>query len=70
VLGHAREFLVLELDAAGRGAGLAADQVQQRGLARAVGADDDAQLVPVDVQVQRVDGLEAVEGDRQVFRPA
>ncbi|MNT57021.1 hypothetical protein D3C72_1943650 [compost metagenome] len=67
MLCHAGEFFVLELDAAARGAGLAADQIQQRGLARTVGADDHAQLVLVDVQREVVDGLEAVERHGQVF---
>ncbi len=43
---------LLELDAAVAGAGLAADQVEQGGLAGAVGADDHAQLVLVDIEVQ------------------
>ena len=41
----------------------AADQVEHRGLAGAVRADDDAQLALVDVEVEIVDRLEAVEGD-------
>ena len=32
-----------------------------------LGPDDHAQLVLVDIEGQAVDGLEAVEGDRQVF---
>jgi hypothetical protein len=48
-----RQFAVLELDAAGGGLGLAADQVEHCGFAGAVGADDHAEFVTVDVQVER-----------------
>jgi len=41
------------------------DEVEQRRLARAVGADDRADLVLVDVDVEVVDRLESVEGDAQ-----
>ena len=43
--------------------GAAADQVEHGGLAGAVRADDDAQLVLVDVEIELVDRLEAVERD-------
>jgi hypothetical protein len=55
------------MDGAVGGLGLAADEVEQGGLAGAVGADDHAQLVLVDVEVEAVDGLEAVEGHGQAF---
>src|SRR6266852_5006823 len=45
--------------------GLAADQVEHRGLASAIGADDDPDLVVIDVERQIVDRLEAVKGNRQ-----
>ena len=53
---------------AGIGPGLAGDDVHQRGLAGAVGADDAAQLARRDVQRQSVDRLEAVEADAHVFQ--
>ncbi len=67
VLGHARELLLLEADRSARRLGAAADEIEQRGLAGAVRADDHAQLVAIDVEVQRVHRLEAVERDREVF---
>ena len=45
----------------------AADQIEHGGLAGAVRADDDAQLALVDVEVELVDRLEAVEGDADVL---
>jgi hypothetical protein len=50
------------------GPGLAGDDVHHRGLAGTVGADDAAQLAGRDVQVQAVDGLEAVEAHVHVFQ--
>ena len=38
------------------------DEVHHRTFARAVGADDDAQLAVIHVEIQVVDGLETVEG--------
>ena len=58
---HLAEFFVLELDAASRGPGFAANQVKQRGLTRTVGANDHAQLVAIDVQRQIVNCLESIE---------
>jgi len=60
-----RELLAAELDRAGRCFGLAADQVKHGGLAGAVRADDDANLVLLDVEGEIVHCLEAVEGDGQ-----
>ena len=50
------------------GPGLAGDDVHHRGLACAIGADDAAQLARRNVQVQAVDGLEAVEADVHIFQ--
>ena len=50
------------------GPGLAGDHVHQRGLARAVGADDAAQFADADVQVQIVQRLETIEADADVFQ--
>ncbi len=61
VLDHVRQLQVLEADAAGTRAGLAADHVEQGGLARAVGADHHMHLVLFDVKVEVVDRLETVE---------
>ena len=49
------------------GPGLAGDDVHHGCLARAVRADDAAQLARCDVQAQLVDGLEAVEADADIF---
>jgi hypothetical protein len=53
---------------AGVGPGLAGDDVHHGGLAGAVGADDAAQLAGVDVEVQAVERLEAVEADRDAVQ--
>ncbi|MNH76804.1 hypothetical protein D3C73_290880 [compost metagenome] len=50
------------------GASLAGDHVHQRGLARAVGADDAAQLTDADVQVEIVQCAKAIEADADVFQ--
>src|SRR5262249_37753805 len=63
VLFHLRQFLTAELDRAGGGFCLAADEIEHGGLAGAVGADDDADLVLLDIEGEIVDRLEAVEGD-------
>ena len=57
----AGDLLILELDRAAGDPGASADQVEHGGLAGAVRPDDDAQLAIVDVEVEVVDGLEAVE---------
>src|SRR5262249_38900780 len=46
---------------------LAGDDVHHRGLARAVRADDAAQLARLDVERQRVQRLEAVEADGELL---
>ena len=63
------QLLAAELDRAGRRLGLAADQIEHRGLAGAVGADDDADLVFLDIEREIVDRLEAVERDGERLRP-
>src|SRR6185436_2803957 len=65
VLLHPGQFLTAKLDRARRRLGLAADQIEHRGLAGAVGADDDANLVLLDIEGEIVDRLEAVEGNRE-----
>ena len=73
-LGDLRLVVAQQVDGAAEehrarvGPGLAGDDVHHRGLARAVGADDAAQLAGRDVQAQLVDGLEAVEADAHVFQ--
>ena len=44
------------------GLGAAGDEIEERGFARAVGADDGAELAAVEVEIEIRDGLEAVEG--------
>src|SRR5690606_22880498 len=61
------QLAVAEADRTVGGPGAAADQVEHRGLAGAVGADDHADFVLVDVEAQVVDRLEAIEGYRQAF---
>src|SRR4030088_1545466 len=65
VLFHFREVFVAKMNRPRGRLGLAADQVEHRGLAGAIGADDDTDLVVIDVERQIVDRLEAVEGNRQ-----
>ncbi len=50
------------------GPGLAGDDVHHRGLACTIGSDDAAQLAGRDVQVQAVDGLEAVKAHMHIFQ--
>ena len=61
------ELLAAKLDRAGGRLGLAADQIEHRGLAGAVGANDDADLVLLDIEGEIVDRLETVEGNRERF---
>ena len=61
VLLHLREVLVTKMDRTRRRLGLAADQIEHGGFAGTVGADDDADLVLLDIEGQVVDRLEAVE---------
>jgi len=67
MLGQFGQILFLELDSARGGFGPAADEIQDRGLPRSVGPYHGPELVLVDVQVEGVHGLEAVEGHRQIF---
>ena len=57
------DFGVVEKHAAAGALGLARDQIHQRRLAGAVGAEKHAQLALIDDHRDRVDGLEAVEVD-------
>src|SRR4029079_6564895 len=63
----AGDFLVLELDRAVRNPGPAADQFEHGVLAGTVRADDHPQFALVDIEVERVDRLEPVEGDADVL---
>jgi hypothetical protein len=67
LLFEAGDLLVFELDRPAGHLGATADEVEDSCLAGPVRADDDAQLVLVDVEIERVDGLEPVERDRDVF---
>jgi hypothetical protein len=49
--GHSRDVLVEQGDRAAVGGQLAGDQVEERGLAGAVGADDEPALAGLDEQV-------------------
>src|SRR5205807_953894 len=60
VLAQLGQLLAAKLDRAGGRFGLAADQVEHRGLASTVRADDDADLVLLDIKGEIVDRLEAV----------
>ncbi|PHN57539.1 hypothetical protein AO286_09855 [Pseudomonas syringae] len=61
VLDHGFQLQVLETNPACAGAGFAAEHVEQGGLARAIGADHHMHLVFLDIEVEVVDRLEAVE---------
>ena len=56
-----------KLDLAGVRLGAAGDEIEERGLARAVRADDRAQLAFIHVEVEVVDRLEAVN---DLFTPS
>src|SRR5690606_35094751 len=56
-----------EVDRAAVTGRLAGDDIHQRGLAGAVGTDQAAQFAVVDVEVEVVQGAEAVEADRKPF---
>src|SRR6202041_943757 len=60
-----RKLLAAKLDRARRRFGLSADQIEHRGLAGAVGADDDADFVLLDIEGKVIDGLEPVERNRE-----
>src|SRR4029079_19377031 len=60
-----RDVAALEQDGAGVGAQMAGDQVEQRGLAGAVGPDDGGDLALGHAHAGVVDGQEAVEGFAQ-----
>ncbi len=67
VLLQLRQLRAAKRDRARRGLGLSADQVEHRGLAGAVGADDDADLVLLDIEREIVHRLEPVKGHREPF---
>ena len=67
VLLHLGQLAALERDGAAGRLGPAADEVEHRGLAGAVGPDDDADLVAVEIEGEIVDRAEAVERDGQPF---
>ena len=66
-LERVRDVVALEKYRAGRRAGLAADQVAQRGFAGAVRSDDHAQLVALHAPSIDVHRLEAVKHGGQVL---
>ena len=59
--------LVAENDPPSVGLDLAADDIEQGGFACAVRANQGAELPTIDVQVDPPQGLEAIEGDRDIF---
>src|SRR5262249_3625455 len=67
VLSEVGELDPFEVDPPCGGLRLTADEVEERRLARAVRADDDAELVAIDVEVQVVYGLEPVERNGEPF---
>jgi len=67
MFGHADEFAIFEFNTATGRARLAADHIQHGRLAGAVRADDNAQFIFLDVKVEGIDSLEAVELHREVF---
>src|ERR1700752_3009118 len=67
ILLQLRQLLAAKLDRARGCLGLAADQIEHRGLAGAVGADDDADLIRLDIEGEIVHRLEAVERHRERF---
>ena len=73
-LGDVGFFVAQQVDGAAKedsafvGPGFAGDDVHHGGFARAVGADDAAQLTGRNVQAELVDGFEAVKADADVFK--
>src|SRR5690606_6366224 len=64
IFGQFGQLLVFELDTARCRPGLSADQIKHGGFAGPIGPDDDADFVFVYIQIQIVDSLESVEGNR------
>jgi hypothetical protein len=62
---HAKDVAIFESNASRRGAGFAADEVEESCFAGAVRANDNPEFVAVDVEAQVVDGFESIEGDRE-----
>src|SRR6204780_2521951 len=60
--GGASELLAERRDRAAIGPHLAGDQVEERGLAGAVGADDEAAFAGLDAQADRAGYAQAAEG--------
>ena len=60
--GGARQLLAEQRDRAAIGPHLAGDQVEERGLAGAVGADDEAAFAGLDAQADRAGDAQAAEG--------
>ncbi len=61
------QLLAAELHRPRRGFGFAANQVEHRGLAGTVRADDDADLVLLDIEREIVHRFETVEGNGEPF---
>src|SRR5436853_4798147 len=68
VLAQLGQLLAAKLDRAGGRFGLAADQVEHRGLASTVRADDDADLVLLDIKGEIVDRSEEHTSELQSLR--
>ena len=64
----AGDVLAMEQDAPGGWLQLAGEQLEERALARAVGADEAAQLSLGQAEVHVANGLDAAEPDRQPDR--
>src|SRR2546425_783562 len=69
VLGQARDVVVEERDAAGARRQHAGDEVEQRRLAGAVGADERAALARADGELHAVDGTKPTEPLRDLLQP-
>src|SRR5258705_10043975 len=63
-IGHVGDLFALHENPAGGHAGFATDHIAERRFARAVGPDDDAEIVVVDAERVDIERLEAVEDDR------
>src|SRR5262249_36284425 len=67
VLGQPGDVPAVEPDAAARRPHLARDQAEKRRLARAIRAEDRAELTAADADVDAIDGEEAAERTRQLL---
>src|SRR4051812_32379196 len=63
---RARDVLAFEVDAACRGRVDASDEIDERGLARAIRADQADNLALLDREADAIDGIQAAESPRHV----